>query len=202
MFLNFVKSDKIYSKHYDDLIILLGTGLRISELCGLTDSDIDLENRVISITHQLLKDSELGYYIAPPKTKSGFRQIYMSEDVYQALVRVIQKRRNTKSFKVDGYSNFLFLKQDGCPKIANTYESAIKGMVKKYYKYLPNAIELPNIMTPHTMRHTFCTNMANMGMNPKALQYIMGHSNIQMTLNYYTHATYESAKSEMQKYVA
>jgi len=37
-------------------------------------------------------------------------------------------------------------------------------------------------MTPHTLRHTFCTNLANAGMNPKALQYIMGHSNITMTL--------------------
>ena len=54
-------------------------------------------------------------------------------------------------------------------------------------------------MTPHTMRHTFCTRMANAGMNPKALQYIMGHANIVMTLNYYAHATFHSAQAEMER---
>lgn len=54
-------------------------------------------------------------------------------------------------------------------------------------------------MTPHTMRHTFCTRMANDGMNPKALQYIMGHANITMTLNYYAHATFYSAQAEMAR---
>ena len=55
------------------------------------------------------------------------------------------------------------------------------------------------MMTPHTMRHTFCTRMANAGMNPKALQYIMGHANIVMTLNYYAHATFHSAQEEMER---
>lgn len=41
--------------------------------------------------------------------------------------------------------------------------------------------------------------MANAGMNPKALQYIMGHSNIVMTLNYYAHATFHSAQEEMER---
>jgi integrase len=44
--------------------------------------------------------------------------------------------------------------------------------------------------------------MANAGMNPKALQYIMGHSNITMTLNYYAHATFDSAKAEMLRIAA
>ena len=63
----------------------------------------------------------------------------------------------------------------------------MKGLVKKYNKY--NEDKLPHI-TPHSLRHTFCTNYANAGMNPKALQYIMGHANIAMTLNYYAHATF------------
>ena len=43
---------------------------------------------------------------------------------------------------------------------------------------------------------------ANAGMNPKALQYIMGHSNINMTLNYYAHATSDSAMAEMERLIA
>lgn len=60
---------------------------------------------------------------------------------------------------------------------------------------------IPNI-TPHILRHTFCTRLANAGMNSKALQYIMGHANITMTLNYYAHATYDSAKAEMERLAA
>ena len=202
-FLNFVENDTNYQQYIDDITILLGTGIRISEFCGLTDNEVDMENRLVIINHQLLKDSELGYYIAPPKTKSGFRQIPMSEAVYQAFVRVFQRRSKCKAvpFKVDGYSNFLFLNQDGLPKVAHNYESVFKGIVRKYYRQ-ENSIELPGIMTPHTMRHTFCTNLANKGMNPKSLQYIMGHSNITMTLNYYAHASFDTAKDEMLKFVA
>ena len=47
------KMTGVYQKYYDELIILLGTGLRISELCGLTDTDIDFENRIINVDHQL-----------------------------------------------------------------------------------------------------------------------------------------------------
>ena len=75
---------------------MLGTGLRISELCGLTDTDIDFENRIINVDHQLLRSAETGYYIETPKTKSGIRQIPMSEKVYEAFNRVLKRRRGAK----------------------------------------------------------------------------------------------------------
>lgn len=196
--LNFARSDKVYHKYVDEIIILLGTGLRISEFCGLTDN-LDFENRIINVDHQLLKDSQIGYYIETPKTKNGVRQIPMSENVYQALKRVIKNRGKAEPIAIDGYRNFLFLNQNGYPKVACNYTGMLKGLVKKYNKY--HEEELPNI-TPHTLRHTFCTRFANAGMNPKALQYIMGHSNISMTLNYYAHATFDSAKSEMERLIA
>ena len=199
-FLSFAQNDKVYQKYYDELIILLGTGLRISELCGLTDTDINFENRIINVDHQLLRSAETGYYIETPKTKSGIRQIPMSEKVYEAFNRVLKRRRGAKAVTIDGYSNFLFLNRDGYPKTATNYDGMFRGLAKKYNKYHEEA--LPKVMTPHTLRHTFCTNMANAGMNPKALQYIMGHSNITMTLNYYAHATFDSAKAEMLRIAA
>ena len=56
----------------------------------------------------------------------------------------------------------------------------------------------PNI-TPHVCRHTYCTNMAKSGMNPKALQYLMGHSEISVTLNTYTHVNLEDAREEIAR---
>ena len=199
-FLFFVQNDVVYQKYYDEIIILLGTGLRISELCGLTETDIDFENRLINIDHQLSKISVIGYHVAPPKTKSGIRQIRMSAAVYEAFKRVLKNRGRAKPIVIDGYGKFLFLNRNGLPKVAANYESMFRGLVKKYNKSHEEA--LPNVTTPHTLRHTFCTNLANAGMNPKALQYIMGHSNINMTLNYYAHATSDSALAEMERLIA
>ena len=178
-FLSFVQHDKVYQKYYDEIIILLGTGLRISELCGLTEADIDLDKQLINVDHQLLKIADVGYYVETPKTKSGNRVIPMSEKVLEA---------------------FLFLNRNGLPKVAVNYESMFRGLVRKYNK--TQKVALPKVMTPHTLRHTFCTTLANAGMNPKALQYIMGHSNINMTLNYYAHTTSETSITEMKRLIA
>ena len=72
--------------------------------------------------------------------------------------------------------------------------------MKKYNKY-NKGNELPN-MTPHILRHTFCTNMANKGMTPNNLQYVMGHKDIKMTLGYYAHGSHQSAFTEMQRIIA
>ena len=66
--LSFIKTDNVYHKYYDDVLILLKTGLRISELCGLTIMDVDFIHEVVVIDHQLLKSKEQGYYIETPKT--------------------------------------------------------------------------------------------------------------------------------------
>ena len=69
--------------------------------------------------------------------------------------------------------------------------------MKKYRKLHPDD-PFPTI-TPYVLRHTFCTNMANAGMAIKDLQYLMGHSDADVTLNVYTHASYAHAESAMWK---
>lgn len=197
--LSFVKSDKVYHKYYDELIILLGTGLRISEFCGLTESDIDFENRTINVDHQLQYSGKKSYRIETPKTENGIRKIPMSDRVLEALQRVVQSRRKS-SFEVDGYTGFLFLTRNRTPQACINYDAMFRRLVEKYNKNHEEA--LPAVTTPHTLRHTFCTNMANAGMNPKALQYLMGHANITMTLNYYAHATFDSAQAEFFRLAA
>ncbi|SFE11097.1 Site-specific recombinase XerD [Peptostreptococcaceae bacterium pGA-8] len=197
--LSFVKSDKVYYKYYDELIILLGTGLRISEFCGLTDRDIDFENRTINVDHQLQYSGKKSYRIETPKTDNGIRKIPMSDRVLEALQRVMQNRRKS-NFAVDGYTGFLFLTRNGTPQNYINYDIMFRRLVEKYNKNHEEA--LPAVTTPHTLRHTFCTNMANAGMNPKALQYLMGHANITMTLNYYAHANFDSAQVEFFRLAA
>ncbi len=194
---SFIENDKICSKYYDDIILIRETGLRISEFCGLIDTNLDFENRLINIDHQLLKNSERGYYIDDTKTDSGTRKVPMSDKAYEIFKRIIDNRKSTKTIVIDGYSGFLFINRNGNPRTNIEYDGIFNRIVKKYNKC--HEEKLTKKMTPHTLRHTFCTNWANDGINPHTLQYIMGHKNITMTLSYYTHPTYMSAKAEMER---
>ena len=196
--LAFVQSDVCYQKHYDEIIVLLRTGLRISEFCGLTVNDLDFTNRVINIDHQLIK-LKRNYIVQPPKSENGVRQIPMSDEVYQSLKNILKHRRKQKELEIDGYKDFLFINRNGNPNVAMNYEAVFRSLVNKYNS--KHEEQLPRI-TPHVMRHTFCTRLANAGMNPKALQYVMGHSNITITLNLYAHASLETVKAELQRFVA
>ena len=123
----------------------------------------------------------------------------MSDEVYQAFQNILKHRRKQKNLVIDGYSDFLFINRNGNPQVAVNYEAVFRKLVDKYNS--KHEEPLPKI-TPHVMRHTFCTRLANAGMNPKALQYVMGHSNITITLNRYTHASLETVKAELQRFVA
>ena len=59
-------------------------------------------------------------------------------------------------------------------------------------------VQMPNI-TPYVCRHTYCSNMAKSGMNPKTLQYLMGHSDISVTMNVYTHIGFDDAEEELKR---
>ena len=196
--LSFLQYDTVYQKYYDDVLILLKTGLRISELCGLTVQDLDFENHTLNINHQLLRNQE-GYYIETPKTKCGIRKVPMSEEAGKAFQRVLKRKKTGKGIVIDGYRNFLFLNQKGMPMTACYYTSTLRNIVKKYNKYHDEP--LPKI-TPHILRHTFCTRLAQKNMNPKNLQYIMGHSSIMITLNLYAHASQTGANREMRSLIA
>lgn len=197
--LAFVAADAVYSRYLDEIVILLRTGLRVSEFCGLTDPDLDFEAGVIRVERQLLKEHGV-YYTAPPKTKSGTRLVPMCSEAREALIRLQAKRHRAAHAPIDGHRGFLLIARTGMPKVAGSFEKVFHNLAVKYNAR--HADPLPAIFTPHTMRHTFCTAMANAGMNPKALQYIMGHSSIQMTLDYYAHATPDSAIAEMRRLFA
>jgi len=68
-FLKFVYEDTHFSRYYEGIYILFKTGMRISEFCGLTISDIDFKNHSINVNHQLQKRATVGYYIEEPKTE-------------------------------------------------------------------------------------------------------------------------------------
>lgn len=90
------------------------------------------------------------------------------------------------------------LTSGGNPTVAMHWEHYFNHICTSYNKLYRE--QLPNI-TPHVCRHTFCSNMAKSGMNPKTLQYLMGHSDIGVTLNTYTHVQYDDVETEMKRVV-
>lgn len=195
-FLEFVKNDKHFCKYYDGIYILFYTGMRISEFVGLTIKDIDLKEKTINIDHQLQRTSQMQYIIEQPKTEAGIRVIPMQEEVCECFKRIIQNRRKPKvEPMVDGKAGFLYLDKNEMPMVALHWEKYFQHIVEKYNKIYK--VQMPKV-TPHVCRHTYCSHCASSGMNPKHLQYLMGHPDISVTLNTYTHVEFDNVRKEVQ----
>ena len=196
-FLKFVHDDNIYCKYYEVMYILFHTGMRISEFCGLTIRDIDLKNRTVNIEKQLQRKPDMTLYVEQTKTEAGRRVIPITEEVAECFRAIIEDRPAPKREKmIDGYTGFLFLDKNDNPLVAMHWQHRMKSMVNKYNDIY--RVQMPSI-TPHVCRHTYCSNMAKSGMNPKTLQYLMGHSDISVTLNVYTHVGLEDATDKLKK---
>ena len=195
-YLQFIR-DHGKDNYYDDIVILLGTGLRASELYGLTKADIDFDRRCIHVRRQLCRTAEKPYFVTPPKTKSGIRNVPMTDAVYMALMRVVKARTAPKvELPVDGHSGFLFLDKSGMPKVAMHLENYMRGLQARFEKAYGKPV--PRI-TPHVLRHTFCTNVQQAGLDVKSLQYLMGHSNASVTLDVYTHSSFDSVERAFEQ---
>ena len=196
-FLEFIKNDEHYKRYYDGMFILFKTGLRISEFCGLTISEIEFGEMRIKVDHQLQRTAQMQYVIEEPKTDKGIRYVPMTEAVAACFRRIIANRKTPKvEPMVEGYAGFLFLDKNDMPMVALHWEKYLEHIIQKYNKIY--RIQMPKV-TPHVCRHTFCSNMAKSGMNPKTLQYIMGHADISVTLNTYTHVNFDDAKEEVYR---
>ena len=166
-----------------------------AEFVGLTVADVDLKNRKIIIDHQLQRTRDMQYVIEDTKTLCGIREIPMTDEVYECFRIIMENRRKPKIEPViGGKSGFLYLDKNNMPMVALHWEKYFQNIREKYNSIYK--VQMPKV-TPHVCRHTFCSNMAKSGMNPKTLQYVMGHSDIGVTLNTYTHVQYEDAKKEM-----
>lgn len=196
-FLKFIREDSHFCRYYEGIYILFKTGLRISEFCGLTISDIDFENHSVNVDHQLQKRAKTGYYIEDTKTTCGERTLPLTDDVEECFRKIIEKRNPPKiEPTVNGVTGFLYFDKNGSICYSLHWEHYFKHALDKYNSIYK--VELPKI-TPHVCRHTYCSNMAKSGMNPKTLQYLMGHADISVTLNTYTHVNFEDAKEEVAR---
>ena len=196
-FLEYLQADECFRQYYDAVYVLLHTGLRISEFCGLTVEDISFQDNVIHVTKQLKRYSNMEFALEETKTASGKRDFPMTDELHEAFQRIVAKAPvydgNTSKNPLFAKA-FLFRDTAGLPFTAFRWDKLFQRMTRAYNDV--HKKPLPRL-TPHVCRHTFCTRMACAGMNPKVLQYLMGHSDISITLNVYTHLQQNDARREL-----
>lgn len=193
-FMTFVKESKKCSKYYNELMIMLGTGMRVGELCGLTKDEIDFENDRIEVKHQKAINS---HELVSPKTESSYRFIPISEIVKGCLLDVLEKRSTRKIINMSRDKQFLFITNAGNPYSRYSVLDHLERCIEVYKDAYPDS-SLP-YFTPHSLRHTFCTNMVAAGALPKDLQFIMGHAKLEMTMDYYTHYNWDMLGDETKE---
>lgn len=158
---------------------------------------IHIDDDTSSLSAILLNDDFYKFMMAGRRVVDGIGVLGAEHEVAEMFRSIIEDRPQYKTEKiVAGYSGFLFLDKDGMPLVAMHWEHRFNSMVGRYNEIYK--VQMPNI-TPHVCRHTYCSNQAKAGMNPKTLQYLMGHSDIAVTLNVYTHVGLEDAENELRK---
>ncbi len=210
--LDFVKNSSQYSVYYSMIIFALSTGLRVGELTGLRWADVDMKENVVHIRQQLIYKN-LGdgckFHIQDLKTDAGRRDIPLTASARKSLIR--QKEvylllgKAMKRQETEGISDFVFTNTLGKPYAANAINFVLNNIVKAYNqsedaragKEHRESEPLPHV-SAHILRHTACTRLAESGLEPKVLQYIMGHANVSVTLDVYTHLDFTQIQEKME----
>ena len=210
-FMNYLYSNHCYQGWKPVITVLIGTGMRIGECLGLRWQDLDFENRTISINHNFVHrrvDEEGGtIHINTPKTEAGNRTIPMIEPVYEAFLEEYQIQSITGfcTQEVEGYSGFVFASSNGTVTLPVEVNRAIHKIVDDYNaeetalakKERREPVLLPQF-SAHHLRHTFCTRLCENENNLKVIQSVMGHKDIQTTMDIYADCT-EDKKKEVIK---
>lgn len=210
-FMEYVANHPVYYHWWSLFTVLLGTGCRIGEALGLRWEDLDFENRIISINHSLVyyptaKERKSVMRIVKPKTEAGIRTIPMLDVVYDAFQMELEEQEETgfNTDEIDGMTGFVFKNRYGGVPNYNTVNQAIKRIINSHNadeiilakREKREPVIIPNFSCHH-FRHTFATRLCEVENNLKVIQSIMGHRNIETTMDVYAEATDRKKKESM-----
>lgn len=203
-FMDYTTNSPVYWHWVPLFTVLLGTGCRIGEVIGLRWEDLDFEKRLISINHSVTyyprrtDTYKCEFAVSLPKTEAGIRTIPMMDAVYDAFKQEyeLQKDLGFNSTVIDGMTGFIFCNRFGNIHNPQAVNRAIRRILESY-----NAEEVLNakkerrqpVIIPHFschhLRHTFCTRFCEHETNIKVIQAVMGHANIETTMDIYAEVT-------------
>ena len=212
-FMDYTEGHPVYNHWLSLFAFLFGTGMRVSEVCGFCWDDIDLENNQVQVRRNLLYDQWEGderstFHVTTPKTKKGMRTIPLMDEVREAL-EAEYRHQLTNGFcqaVVDDVRGFVFQNRFGKPLHQGVINRAIRRVCDSYNtEEERNALAegrkpllLPSFSCHH-MRHTFCSRLCEKETNVKIIQEIMGHADIQTTLDIYAEVTDEVKQVALAK---
>ncbi|WP_436711839.1 tyrosine-type recombinase/integrase [Brevibacillus formosus] len=190
-FLEAVKNDKPY--YYILYLLAIYTGMRRGEILALKWKDCMLDEGKISVSKTLSYVSGQGIVIQETKTGRSNRVISLSNSLIEELIRHRSIQQEDRRLFGDGYldQDFIIAKNDGEPLNPHYVHNHFKKLVKK--------LEIPEIRF-HDLRHTHATLMLKIGEHPKIVSERLGHSSIQMTLNVYSHVTFDMQKESAARF--
>ena len=159
------------------LLIALHTGMRRGEILGLHWEDIDFSNKLIHVQHNAVLTETTTTVSENLKTAAGVRTIPLTEELEAWL---LARKKNS-------HSQYVIAMENPQPLTKSSY----KSMWKLIERELPEAH-----VTAHILRHTYITRLFEAGLDIKEVQYLAGHSTVDMTLRVYTH--YDRRSREAQ----
>ena len=156
------------------------TGMRQGEILGLKWSDLEWANKRLHVQRQLQRLKNEGLVFSEPKTSAGKRVIVLSQSVIEKLREHLALQQQERQLAGDKWeeNDLIFPNVDGKPQH--------QRYVYQYFKDTLERTGLPDIRF-HDLRHTAATLMLQQGIHPKVVQERLGHSDISMTLNTYSH---------------
>ena len=162
----------------------MSTGIRIGELCALQWKDVDLEKRILTVRKTMQRiqcptdTAKTKLIITEPKSETSCRNIPIPDCMMKLLEKFKEKR---ESFVLSGTEKPIE------PRL----------MQYRFQKILKNA-KLPSVHF-HALRHIFASNCIRWGFDVKALSELLGHSNVEITLNLYVHSSFDQKRAYMNQ---
>lgn len=206
-----------YNKWKPFFTVMFGTGCRVGEVIGLRWEDIDLEKRTIDINHSLFyyagshNKSDNRWIVNKPKTDAGVRVIPMLDPVYEAFIEERERQFEEGTWcisEIDGMKDFIFCNRFRTICVPEMINRNIRRIIATH-----NTIEeveaarehrepvlLPHFSCHH-IRHTFCARLCEADVNIKVIQALMGHKDIQTTLDIYAEVSSEKKKIALDEAV-
>lgn len=206
LLLDYLRNNPVYHHWYPLIAVMVGTGLRVGEVTGLTWGDISFERNLINVNHTLVyynhksTDGKKGCYfnVHSPKTDAGIRLVPMLGFVKEAfqMEREMHELLDVKcEVTIDGYTDFIFLNRFGETQHQGCINKAIRRIIRDCNDAQFEKSENPEVLLPpfscHSLRHTFTNRMCEAGVNPKIIMETLGHADISTTMNIYADVSEE-----------
>ncbi|MEC3608807.1 site-specific integrase [Bacillus glycinifermentans] len=199
-FLSIIPDHQMDIRDYPIFLTLAYTGMRAGELCALKWSDIDFEEQTISITKTYYnpRNAIKEYELLTPKTKKSKRVIDVTKDVLIELdkLRKAQKEVRMKYRKTYHNEGFVFAQLD---EVNAGYPAYVK-LIEIRMKRLLKIADLNPSLTPHSLRHTHTSLLAEAGVSLEQIMDRLGHTDDDTTKNIYLHITKPKKKEASHKF--